>query len=42
MSDAELSKEYWKLKELKAKPQVQVYVLKNADQHKEQIFVIYV
>ena len=28
-TDTELSKEYWRLKELKAKPQVQFYILKK-------------
>ena len=37
-TDTELSKEYWRLKELKAQPQVQFYIEKE----KEQVFVIYV
>ena len=28
-TDTELSKEYWRLKELKAQPQVQFYILKR-------------
>ena len=32
----------WRLEELKTQPQIQFYILKYADQQKEQIFVIYV
>ena len=38
----ELSQEYWRLKELKAQPQVQFVFWKDTDQQKEQVYVIYV
>ena len=41
-TDTELSKEYWRLKKLKAKPQVQFHILKRYRPTKEQVFVIYV
>ena len=40
-TDTELSKEYWRLKELKAKPQVQFYILKRCRPTKKNRYLVF-